>query len=253
MIRSWTVLALTGTLVASVVVAEKVALDEATLIAAAGGEQAIVAVEAIRYEGRFELFGRGDTPVRSGHHETLLVVPDRTRQTRTFDDTGERLVRLLDRDRGLVASASGEMELDGAMLDELREYVVHQYLSLLHVFVDGDVVFTGQVTRRDDHPERVWRKARHGEQALWCGLDIETGRLVALEHSEANADNPDGQRYRQTFSDFRAVAGVMLPHQIESFIDGKPYSRRMQDTAVANPPVDDRMFSHAGVVGAETN
>jgi hypothetical protein len=79
-----------------------------------------------------------------------------------------------------------------------------------------------------------------GLTSTW-GIDPKTGRILT---STYRGEGPGGApgTIEHTYSDFRPVSGLTLPHKMESTFNGKPMMSATTESITVNAPVEDSKF-----------
>jgi outer membrane lipoprotein-sorting protein len=216
--------------------------------AARGGAAAWRAVQSMGFAGRMEL-GQGllvpfRLELKRPRRMRLEFEFDGKTAVQTYDGTtGWKLSPHLGREspeplsEAELASALGQAELDGPLIDYVAK---GNRLEL-----EG----TETVEGRPTHRVRLTPKsgaARH------IYIDVETGLEALLEtpYRLRKEEKPLRTYYR----DYRAVAGLMVPHLLESRILGSPRSHKLTiDSVRVNPPLADSRFGKPASPALATN
>jgi hypothetical protein len=79
-----------------------------------------------------------------------------------------------------------------------------------------------------------------GLTSTW-GIDPATGRILT---STYRGEGPGGApgTIENTYSDFKPVSGLTLPHKMSSTFSGKPMMSATTETITVNAPVEDAKF-----------
>jgi hypothetical protein len=194
--------------------------------AARGGTAAWRAVQSMRFAGRMEI-GKGmAVPFR-----LELKRPRKMRlefdfqgstAVQTYDGSaGWKLAPYLGRDAAKplseaeLASAAGQAELDGPLIDYAAKGN--------RLEIDGKETLEG----REAHKLKLTLKngaVRH------VYVDVETGleAMVETPYQLRAKDKPLRTYYR----DYRAVGGLLIPHLLESRVEGAPRSHKLTIASV---------------------
>jgi YHS domain-containing protein len=75
------------------------------------------------------------------------------------------------------------------------------------------------------------------------GIDPATGRVLSLSYNRRGPQGTFGE-FIQTFSDFRAVDGLILPFKVDATFDGQPWKNQSStvETIVINGAIDPALF-----------
>jgi len=79
------------------------------------------------------------------------------------------------------------------------------------------------------------------------GIEAASGRILSLAY-RGRANQPDGRvgDVQEVFSDYRSVAGLMLPHRSTATIDGAPLRVVSLEAVTLDPQVDPALFARPG-------
>lgn len=125
-----------------------------------------------------------------------------------------------------LQAAASQAELDGPLVD----YVAKGYRVELvgREPVEGRDAYKLKVTLGEDRVRHVW-------------VDAETLLEAKVDGTRRvrGADRPLATYYR----DYRQVAGLLVPHVLETGVEGAPSKQKLViDTVVVNPALDDSRF-----------
>lgn len=235
----------TGALLSTPPPAETVDTIVEKHIEARGGLERLRSVRSLRAAGRMRLGGRTEAAF------TLVwEKPRRARFEVTFQ--GKVNLQVLDGDQGwwvaplmgmpepvpLPAETVGQLvrgiDLEGPIVDHARKG--HRVQLLGRDSVDGIAAWKLEVTTGDGTILHVFVDAERFLEIkevckeLSTGLDLET-----------------------TFSDYKPVEGLMMPHQLTSVLQGNPMDTTLIESILLNVPVDDAEFKRPkpGTKGGE--
>ena len=125
-----------------------------------------------------------------------------------------------------LATAAGQAELDGPLIDYAAKG--HRLELLGHESVDGRDAFRLKLTLKGGAVRTLY-------------VDAETGLETRVEAMQTLRGEPKLLRTR--FGDYKTVAGLRLPHVLESRLEGSPYSHKLTIASVeVNAPMADARF-----------
>lgn len=206
-------------------------------IEAAGGAGRLSAVGGIRLEGFFEIYDEhGGT---DGAHETVIVYPDRLRQSRTLAEG--TLSRMLEGRRGLMSARGSTMDMPPEMVTELRSYLATRYLTVVrHLATAGEEAARSLGTRRVRGRMVEVFALTIGDVQMEIGIDPIRSRLVSLSTRDSGlvAGLAPDERYLQVFARFRSVDGVLVPMDVTSYLGDRLYSRREHGEVSLDPALE---------------
>lgn len=232
-------LGLAALLLAAAAAAPAQTVDEivASNVAARGGAAAWRAVQSLKCAGSMDI-GKG------------MQVPFRLEQKRPrrmrleFDFAGTTVVQTYDGSGGWtlapylghgeaepltpdeLAAAAGQAELDGPLLDYAAKG--HRIELAGRESLDGREAFKLRLTLKGGALRTLY-------------VDAQTGLETQVETTRSLRGQPKLLRTR--FGDYRTVAGLRLPHLLESRLEGAPYSHKLLITSVElNAPIAEARF-----------
>lgn len=129
-----------------------------------------------------------------------------------------------------LTAAAGQAELDGALID--------------HAAKGHSLELEGKATVEGRETHRLKLTLRSGA-VRWVYVDAETGLEVKVE--APHRLRGEEKRLNTHYRDYRRVGGLMVPHLLESRVEGAPYSHKLTIASVElNPGLADARFEHPG-------
>ncbi len=209
-------------------------------VAAIGGLQAWRAVQTISFSGRMEAGGKQNTQL------PVLLELKRPHKSRVeIEFQGDKAIQVYDGVKGWkyrpflgrtdvepfspqeLQAASIEPDLDGALVDYAAKGTK---LNLEGVEkVEGRDAYKLKLRMKDGNVRRVW---------------VDTQTFLELK-TEGSPRRMDG-RMRHVeiyYRDYKNVNGLMVPHVLETAVEGVKRSYKMVfETVLLNPKLDDSLF-----------
>jgi hypothetical protein len=205
--------------------------------AARGGAGAWRAVQSMRFAGRMELGQGMSVPFR-------LELKRPRKMRLEFEFGGKTAVQTYDGAAGWklsphfgrdaaeplsaaeLASAGAQAELDGPLIDYLAKG--HRLELEGRAPVEGRDTYQLRLTLKDGGVRHVY-------------VDVESGLEVLVETPYRLRQ--EAKTLRTHYRDYRRVAGLLVPHLLESRIEGAPRSHKLTIATVElNAPLADARF-----------
>jgi hypothetical protein len=202
-------------------------------IEARGGWERLRSVRTLRASGTMRLAGRTEA--------TFSLVWKRPRHARVdVRIRGQAVLQVLDGEQGFwvapllgmpdpvplpeetVGQLARGVDFEGPLVDHARKG--HRVQLLGQESVNGTAAWKLEVTTPDG--------------TLHVFLDAER----FLEIQEVRKEPATGLDLETTFSDYRSVEGLLIPHQLTSTLEGNPMDTTVIESIELNVPVDDAEF-----------
>ncbi len=209
--------------------------------AARGGSAAWRAVNAVTYKGELDAGGKKDMMLP---FTSTLQRPNRSRMEIRFEE--QTAVQVYDGKQGWkvrpflnrnevepytvveTKSAADWDELDGPLIDHARKGIRVELLGMEPV--EGKSAFKLALTSSDGRQRNLWIDA---QSFLEVKIDGEPRKLDAKVHNVA-----------VYYRDYKAEGGLMIPHLLETAVQGVSKTRKMTIQSVSiNPVLDAASFA----------
>lgn len=178
------------------------------VVAAYGGAEAVAGLTGYRVEGRLEAHVRGQT----GTTVRRIAAPDRFRVELDYGDHSE--LRILAGERGWRGQAGRLVDAQGPLLDSMISHLLRSDLPGALVRHRGRLEDRGLV-EVEGRPRRLLVLPWSDTLSVSYWLDPDSLLVV---RAEGQLSSPAMVIAFQTrYSDFRAVAGVLVAHHEESW------------------------------------
>jgi outer membrane lipoprotein-sorting protein len=201
---------------------------------AKGGVARLNAVTTVRMTGRVTAQGM-EAPLTITMKRPNMVIQEMTVQ-------GQRLVQAFDGERAWVVNpmmGSGPREVQGVQVELMKDQtefagVLADYQSKGHTV---ELVGPETVQGRKAYRLKVTRKSG---QVQLIDLDADTG----LEIRTTTEMTQQGMtvRIESVLSNYRAASGIVLPHTMQSLVNGQPMSQVTFERVDFDLPIDDARF-----------
>jgi outer membrane lipoprotein-sorting protein len=243
--RLLTVAVCIGSLAAFPVLADGLTAEQVAVrnVAARGGPEAWRAVTSLTLSGQMDAGGKQETKLP---YVLTMKRPHKSRLELRFQD--QTAVQVFDGAQGWkwrpflnrneveeftaaeAKSAAATAQLDGPLVDYAKKGTTVELNGM--EAVEGNQAYKLKLTMRDGGTKYIWVDAK---TFLDVKIEGEPRRLDSKWHSVAIYSR-----------DFRREGSVIVPHLLETAVDGFAGTHKMTiDKVVVNPRIDDAQFGKA--------
>jgi len=209
----------------------------AKTLAAQGGVDKIKAIQSMKMTGTMSLAGIGDVP--------LVIQAKRPKKVRIdLDIQGTQNSQGYDGQAGwLFLPLQGMKAAQAAPPDMMKDLDEQADMDgpLVDYKAKGNTVeLAGKDPVQGTSAYKLQVTTKAGD-VRYIYIDAET--LLPLKQESKRMINGTERATTTTLSDYKAVAGVMMPHSIETSIEGVPITQKVTiQTIETNVPIDDALF-----------
>jgi hypothetical protein len=208
----------------------------ARAIKAHGGAEAMLRAATLSRSGKGQLL----VPTRAAFtSEELLDLPGRLR---TVIEVGRnRLVRVLDRDRGWQEGNGPAEEMPAQRLAELQEEAYVLWIAtLVPLLKEGFTLTSLPESKVNDHPALGVTAAFRGKPDLNLYFDKASGLLVKISRKASDAGTKVVRE--SVYADYKEVEGARLPGREVVVVDGTKVSETTYSEYKLLRKVDEKAF-----------
>jgi hypothetical protein len=209
------------------------------MLEAHGGKDALMRIASIVFAGKIATRGDKGTVV------LILASSQKLRTTMRYRKRYED--RILLGNRGWRNFGVGYEEAAGHSLDAMIFQYNHLYLPM-GLIADGNYKILYSETKTDDKVFPVLKLTRENGPPMAVTIDPETGLIKQVDGKILMG--PQEVIMGVGYRDYRAVAGVMLPHRIINYVNGNAIAESRYDTVKVNAELDQNTFNidHQAIV-----
>jgi hypothetical protein len=172
-----------------------------------------------------------------------MVPPDRFRQDLTTP-MGQMTLMIAGRE-GVMVTPQGEQPMPASMLEQADEQLARVPVLLLRHRAEPGIAATAAGDGKNGDAATTLVTVVFKGKTTTLGLDPQNGRIVTISFRGPGPDGVPGDIVH-TFSDFRAVGGLTLPHKQSTTINGQPSASGTVTKATINEPVDVALWKRKG-------
>jgi outer membrane lipoprotein-sorting protein len=210
-------------------------------VAAQGGLQAWRAVQTMSYSGKMDAGGKQNVQL------PFVIDMKRPRKTRVeIQFANDKAVQVYDGAKGSkLRPFLGRRDVEPFTADELKAASIEPDLDgpLVDHATKGIQVELEGVEKVEGHDAYKFKLTMKGGQVRHLWVDAQTFLEVKIEGAPRRMDGkmrPVEIYYR----DYRSVNGLMVPHVVETTVQGVKQSHKMTiEGVVVNPKLDDSLFA----------
>jgi hypothetical protein len=192
-------------------------------IKAHGGADKLAKLGAVRLKAKGTAELMGQTVPFTG--ETTSRFPDKMRSEIQFvvGDQKPTLVQVLNGDKAWMSGAGQTQELQGPLLDDMKETIYRNWVeSLVPLVKDRSFKLEGLgETKVDGRPAEGIKVSSKGHRDVKLYFDKATGLLVKSEHRGFDPTTMQDADLDSVYSDFKDFDGLKQPQKTVSHRDGK--------------------------------
>jgi hypothetical protein len=211
---------------------------QAKMLEAHGGKDALRHISTIVFSGKIA------TRKDKGTVGLILSRPRKLRATMRYRRSYED--RILFANRGWRNFGTGFEEVAGHSLEAMIFQYNHLYLPM--GLVDGNYKIVYSEQEIDDKVFPVLELRSEDGPPMNVIIDPETGLIYRVDGKIVMKSQEITMGV--SYSDYRAVTGVMLPHRIINYVNGNAIAESRYDTVEVNVVLDQNIFniSHQALV-----
>ena len=145
-------------------------------------------------------------------------------------------------EESFITTPQGEQPMPPSMKERVMKELGHAPILLLrHRDAAGfKATAAGEGKSGETPTENV--SIEHGGETVTLAVDPATGRVLAVSYRGAGPTGAPADVV-QTYSDFRDVAGMLLPFKTTSTFNGEPGTSSTASSILLNEPVDPKAFA----------
>jgi len=210
-------------------------------IAAKGGLQAWRAVQSMSFSGKVEAGGKQNVQLR------FVMEMKRPRKTRVeIEFANDKAIQTYDGANGWkLRPFLGRRDVEQFSAEELRSASMELQLDgpLVDYAAKGTKVELAGVEKVEGHDAYKLKLTMNGGQVRHLWVDAQTFLEVKIEGQPRRMDGkmrPVEIYYR----DYKSVNGLMVPHVLETTVQGvKPSHKMTIENVAVNPKLEDSLFA----------